>query len=77
MQLTEADIDINVLVFESYDGNLGVGSGGKVFDFRATKQLLCKLIEEMGLSLYEIGTNANEIDITTVGTQVKYVTSEG
>lgn len=31
----------------------------------------------MGLSLNKIGANANEIDITAVGTKIKHVTTEG
>ena len=66
LQLAETDIDLNLFVLEGYDGHLGVDSGCKTFDLRLSEQSVCELIEEVSFSLYEVGANTDQINITTV-----------
>lgn len=77
LQLAEADIDLDFLVGEGDDGYLGVGSGCEVLDIDLAEESLGQSIKKMGLSLYKIRANTNKIDITAIGPQIEYITTEG
>lgn len=77
LQLAKTDIDLDLFVLKGDDGHLGVDPGRQVPYFAPGQQTIGELVEEVGFPLYEVGTDANQIDVTAVGAQVQDVAPEG
>lgn len=77
LQLAKTDIYFYGFVLTCDDGHPCIDSCGQIFDFFSGKQPLGELLEEVSFPLYEAGTDANEINITAVGTQIKHIAAKG